>query len=78
MAQTLESVLSPGPVIKGHAKVENECSKCHVRFNRDAQDGRCLDCHKETAADVRAHVGLHGRQKPQPCRECHTDHRGRD
>jgi len=78
MAQTLESVLSPGPVIQGHAKVENECSKCHVRFNRDAQDGRCLDCHKETAADVRAHRGLHGRQKPQPCRECHTDHRGRD
>ena len=78
LAQTLESVLSPGPVIEGHAKVESECRKCHVRFQRDAQDGQCLDCHKETAVDVRQHTGLHGRQQPQPCRECHTDHRGRD
>jgi hypothetical protein len=77
-AQALESVLSPGPVIKGHAKVEQECRKCHIPFQRDAQNGLCLDCHKETAADVRQHKGLHGRQKPQPCRACHTEHKGRD
>jgi hypothetical protein len=78
LAQALESVLSPGPVIEGHAKVESECRKCHIPFRRDAQDGLCLDCHKETAVDVRQHTGLHGRQRPQPCRACHTDHRGRD
>jgi hypothetical protein len=78
LAQALESVLSPGPVIEGHAKVESECRKCHIPFKRDAQDGLCLDCHKETAVDVRQHTGLHGRQRQRPCRECHTDHRGRD
>ncbi len=77
-AQGLESALSPGPVIRGHAKVENQCASCHVRFDRAAQDGRCLECHKDVAADIRSSSGLHGKQKPQACRTCHTDHKGRD
>lgn len=77
-AQTLESVLAPGPVIKGHAKVENDCKACHVRFDRAAQDGLCMDCHKDVGQDIRAKSGFHGRQKPQVCRSCHTDHRGRE
>ena len=68
----------PGPVIEGHAKYENECRNCHVPFSRAAQNGLCLACHKETAADVRQEEGFHGRLKPQPCRTCHTDHKGRD
>lgn len=76
--QNLESVLSPGAVVQGHAKVENECKRCHVRFDRSAQDKLCADCHKEAAQDVAAKTGFHGRQKPQPCRACHTDHKGRD
>lgn len=75
-AQTFESVLSPGPIIKGHAKVEHDCKACHVRFDRAAQDGLCMDCHKDIGHDVRRHEGFHGRLKPQPCRTCHTDHRG--
>jgi len=77
-AQGLESALSPGPVIRGHVKVEDQCGSCHVRFDRAAQDGRCLACHKDVAADIRSQAGLHGRQKPQACRSCHTDHKGRD
>jgi hypothetical protein len=77
-AQSLESVLAPGPVIEGHAKAEGDCRKCHLPFKREAQDGLCLECHKETAADIRRHQGLHGRQKAQPCRACHTEHKGRD
>jgi hypothetical protein len=77
LAQPVESVLSPGPVIEGHAKVEHECRNCHVPFNRGAQNGLCLACHKNVAMDVHAHTGLHGRMQPQPCRACHTDHRGR-
>lgn len=77
-AQGLESALSPGPVIRGHVKVEDQCSSCHVRFDRAAQDGRCLECHKDVAADLKAKAGLHGKQKPQTCRSCHTDHKGRD
>ncbi len=77
-AQSLESALAPGPVIQGHAKAEAECSNCHVRFERAAQDRLCLVCHKEVGRDLRDKTGLHGRQKAQACRACHTDHRGRD
>ena len=77
-AQGLESVMAPGPVIQGHAKVEDECKSCHVRFDRKAQDRLCMDCHKEVGQDVRGKLGFHGRIKPQPCRDCHTDHKGRD
>lgn len=77
-AQNIEAVLAPGKVIQGHAKYEEECSQCHVRFDRKAQDGRCLDCHKEVGTDVRGKTGYHGKMKPQACRSCHTDHKGRD
>jgi hypothetical protein len=78
LAQSLESVLAPGPVIEAHAKAENECRNCHVPFKRTAQDGLCLACHKEVGVDMRAHTGFHGRLQPQACRTCHTDHRGRE
>ncbi len=77
-AQSLESALSPGPLIRDHAKAEGECKNCHVRFDRAAQDGLCVACHKEVGTDLRNKTGWHGRQKPAACRSCHTDHRGRD
>jgi hypothetical protein len=77
-AQTLESVLSPGRLIQGHAKVEDDCRACHIPFDRAAQDRLCVECHKDVGQDVRARQGHHGRIKRQPCRTCHTDHRGRD
>lgn len=77
-AQNIESVLMPGKVIQGHAKLEGQCSNCHVRFNPSGQVRLCLDCHKNVAADVRARTGYHGRLKDQTCRSCHTDHKGRD
>lgn len=77
-AQGVESILAPGKVITGHAKVENECAQCHVKFDRKAQDGLCMGCHKDVGADVRAKTGFHGRLKPQACNTCHTDHKGRD
>jgi hypothetical protein len=76
-AQNLESVIRPGELVQGHAKWEEECAKCHVRFDRAAQDGLCIDCHKEVGQDMREHTGYHGRQKPAQCRSCHTDHKGR-
>lgn len=77
-AQGVESILAPGKVITGHVKVENDCAQCHVKFDRKAQDGLCMACHKDVGADVRAKAGFHGRQKPQACNTCHTDHKGRD
>ena len=77
-AQSLEGVLMPGKVISGHAKFEEQCAKCHVKFSKEAQDGLCLDCHKDTARDLRERHGFHGRLAPQACRTCHTDHKGRE
>lgn len=76
-AQTLEAVVMPGQVIEKHAKIEMECGRCHVRFEPSAQLQRCLDCHKEIAADVRGGTGYHGRIPKEQCRTCHTDHKGR-
>src|SRR5262245_16392072 len=77
IAQSLEGVLMPGKVIAGHAELEDECTKCHVRFDRAAQDRLCLDCHKDVAADIRKKEGHHGRIKIESCRTCHTEHKGR-
>ncbi|MGA8005181.1 MAG: cytochrome C [Burkholderiales bacterium] len=77
LAQTLEGVLMPGQVIEGHAKWENDCRKCHVPFDKSAQEGLCKDCHRKIAADIRDHTRYHGRLSKTNCRSCHTDHKGR-
>lgn len=79
-AQTIESLIMPGEVIDGHADIESECSACHKRFDRSAQDGLCLDCHEEVADDANADTGFHGRSAEvgnNVCAACHTDHEGR-
>jgi hypothetical protein len=76
-AAQLEGALSPGALVEGHAKYDNDCQKCHVRFDKNAQDGRCLDCHKPVAEDIERQKGMHGRIKRDACRTCHTDHKGR-
>ena len=76
-AESIESVLMPGKVIEGHAKVETDCKSCHARFNKSGQTALCLDCHKEVARDVAHKQGYHGRLTEQECRTCHTEHKGR-
>jgi len=75
-AQALESALAPGKMSEAHAKYEDDCEKCHVRFDRNGQDKLCTDCHKDVGQDTRAQTGYHGRMKPQACRTCHTEHKG--
>ncbi|MBK7660055.1 MAG: cytochrome C [Betaproteobacteria bacterium] len=80
-AQGIESVIMPGKVIEGHAKLESKCENCHVRFDKTAQTRLCGECHKAVAADVQAKTGYHGRAPEVPgkeCRACHTDHKGRE
>jgi hypothetical protein len=78
-AQSIESVLAPGVVSQAHAKTEHDCKACHMRFDRTAQDGLCLACHKDVGEDMRLRMGLHGKREPkQQCRACHTEHKGRD
>ena len=73
------SLLMPGEVIQGHAKVEEDCGKCHKRFDKAAQSGLCTDCHKNVGKDIADGRGFHGRIKPQKeCKACHTEHKGRN
>jgi hypothetical protein len=77
-ADSVETALMPGKVIEGHADIEADCKKCHVRFKKGAQSGLCLDCHKDVAKDAIQKQGYHGRLQEQECRACHTEHKGRD
>lgn len=77
LGQAIETVVMPGQVIAGHAKYEQECDKCHRKFDKAAQTGLCQDCHKDIAADVLSKARLHGRLKDLTCNKCHTDHKGR-
>lgn len=72
-----ETALMPGEVISGHAKLEAECTNCHVRFNKEAQSGLCENCHKDVKADIQNHKGFHGRLDQKVCNTCHTEHKGR-
>lgn len=77
-AQSMESVLSPGVLTKAHAKWDDSCRSCHTPFDRKAQERLCVDCHKDVGRDLAERTGLHGRLKVQPCRSCHTEHKGRE
>ena len=78
-AGPLERLLMPGDVAKAHAKLENECSKCHDRTDKDRQTTLCIDCHKDIGADLKQKRGFHGHAlKPgSACTACHTEHKGR-
>jgi len=79
-AKTIKSLFMPGPVITGHAKYENECSKCHKSFSKGTQKSLCLACHKKVSFDVKKGQGFHGRDKKAKaieCRHCHKEHKGR-
>jgi hypothetical protein len=77
-ADNVESALMPGQVIEGHAKWEEDCTKCHKRFDKAAQNTLCQDCHKDVRKDIEQKQGSHGRFKElRECKECHTEHKGR-
>lgn len=69
-------LFGPGPLMEGHAKLENgDCLKCHDT-GKGVPDSKCLDCHKEIRADIQAKKGFHGLAK-NTCIQCHSDHKGR-
>jgi hypothetical protein len=80
-AASIETLLMPGAVIAGHAKYEQECSRCHDRSDRKAQAGLCRSCHTPIDQDIREQRGFHGRitgiQAAQ-CSACHSEHKGRN
>ncbi len=72
-------LLMPGKVIEGHLKYESDCNNCHKPYDKSAQSGLCKDCHKEVAKDIAQKQRYHGLMlEEKPCKECHTEHKGRD
>lgn len=77
-ASVVERALMPGDVAAAHADTEDDCKACHVSFERAGQAERCMGCHEDVGADVRARHGFHGRLDDATCSACHAEHRGRD
>jgi nitrate/TMAO reductase-like tetraheme cytochrome c subunit len=81
-SQTLfERWVTPGVLIEGHAKYENNCAKCHESFKKGFQKQLCLKCHKDIAEDFKTKKGFHGKRSDilnEECKHCHTDHKGRN
>uniref|UniRef100_UPI002631E3D2 cytochrome c3 family protein n=1 Tax=Novosphingobium sp. TaxID=1874826 RepID=UPI002631E3D2 len=75
----IERLVSPGPLSRGHAKLETRCNACHLSFKRAAQPAQCLTCHKGIARDRTSRTRFHGlmlKARTAACRECHTEHKG--
>jgi hypothetical protein len=78
---TLKSLIMPGKVIAGHAKIEEKCDSCHESRETEKQSELCFVCHKEVRADLATRSGFHGRSPDvakAECSSCHAEHEGRD
>ncbi len=76
-----ERLFSPGKLIEGHKKLEQDCKQCHVRLRNVTENQLCRDCHEKVDADIRRKKGFHGRNPKAAkaaCKSCHTDHKGRN
>jgi hypothetical protein len=78
---TLKTLIMPGRVIEGHAKIEETCESCHEDKEGERQGELCLACHRDVRTDVLAGIGFHGRSpdvKSADCYTCHDEHEGRN
>lgn len=74
-------LLMPGKLTAPHAKIESDCQKCHLHFDKENQTPLCLDCHEEIKSDLDTSKGFHSKieiEKIKQCQLCHTDHKGRN
>jgi hypothetical protein len=77
-----QAQISPGPLARAHQGLNGttNCVKCH-QVSTSSQSFRCLECHREIAADLQHNKGLHAtfpRTGPPgaACVKCHSDHNG--
>lgn len=76
----IERLITPGPLANAHARLEAHCDSCHSSFRKEAQNSRCVACHKAVGADIASNSGFHGKFSPArtgACKTCHSDHKGR-
>lgn len=81
-SMTARAQISPGPLARAHESLNGSanCTKCHS-VSTKATTFRCVECHREIAAELEQHRGLHSTY-PQTgpagssCVKCHSDHNG--
>lgn len=74
-------LLMPDKVAQAHAKIESDCQKCHLHFDKSNQSPLCLDCHEEIQQDLDRKTRFHSKiahDKINQCKSCHTEHKGRN
>jgi hypothetical protein len=82
IAHTAQAQISPGALARPHQSIDGptNCTKCHTQSLRE-RSFRCTECHREIAAELDQHRGLHSTYpkagKPgEACVKCHSDHNG--
>ncbi len=70
--------INPGPLSKGHEKIDDECFACHVILHGPASE-LCMVCHKpeEIGSNKSGNARFHQQLTKQDCNACHSDHKGR-
>ncbi len=79
-------MLSPGPLVRGHAELATDCFGCHAPL-RGASPERCIACHALPDIGLRTTKGsplaaqtvktpFHQQLIEQDCMACHSDHQG--
>jgi hypothetical protein len=79
-------MVSPGPLVKGHAELATDCFACHAPW-RGASSRRCIGCHAVADVGLRTTKGVpiaagtikgsfHQALIEQDCIACHSDHQG--
>ena len=79
--ERMENLVMPGELVRGHARFEQKCEKCHEIFDRSKQNKLCRDCHEQIDTDIKRKTNFHGKIHniaKRECHTCHTEHKGRD
>ena len=79
---SLRAQVSPGPLSRPHHSLDTplKCASCHT-FGAGREKLKCMNCHGEILALVRAHESMHGRvvdraKGDNDCARCHSEHNG--
>jgi len=79
-------MVSPGPLVEGHAELATDCFACHAPW-RGAASTLCIECHAVADIGLRTTKGtpitkrtikasFHQDLTEQDCMACHSDHLG--
>lgn len=78
-----QTMLSPGHLIEGHAKIDNDCFSCHTLFS-GTPNQKCIECHTLKSIGIATTKGdplqnkklipFHQALTKNDCTACHIDH----